>query len=78
MNAPVSTLGRDPAQPRHDWTLEEVEALFELTFTELVFRAAEVHHEAMPSISSRPSSRTIWQPSVRITGRGGGAVFIWQ
>src|SRR5205085_8465301 len=33
----------DPAQPRHDWTLAEVEALFELPFTELVFRAAEVH-----------------------------------
>jgi biotin synthase len=33
----------DPAQPRHDWTLEEVEALFELPFAELVFRAAEVH-----------------------------------
>ena len=29
--------------PRHDWTLEEVEALFELPFTELVFRAASVH-----------------------------------
>jgi biotin synthase len=33
----------DPATPRHDWTLEEVEALFELPFTELVFRAAAVH-----------------------------------
>jgi biotin synthase len=33
----------DPAQPRHDWTLAEVEALFEAPFTELVFRAAEVH-----------------------------------
>jgi biotin synthase len=33
----------DPAEPRHDWTLEEVEQLFELPFTELVFRAAEVH-----------------------------------
>ena len=33
----------DPAQPRHDWTLGEVEALFEVPFTELVFRAAEVH-----------------------------------
>ena len=33
----------DPAQPRHDWTLEEVEALFETPFTELVFRAAEIH-----------------------------------
>ncbi len=31
------------AQPRHDWTLEEVEALFELPLTELVFRAAQVH-----------------------------------
>ena len=45
MNAPVTLLGRiaDPAQPRHDWTLAEVEALFDLPFTELVFRAAEVH-----------------------------------
>ncbi|WP_372781060.1 biotin synthase BioB [Phenylobacterium sp.] len=33
----------DPAVPRHDWTLDEVEALFELPFTELIFRAAEVH-----------------------------------
>jgi biotin synthase len=42
MNAPVQPF-RDLAQPRHDWTLEEIEALFELPFTELVFRAAEVH-----------------------------------
>jgi biotin synthase len=41
MNAPVQFA--DPAQPRHDWTLAEVEALFELPFAELVFRAAEVH-----------------------------------
>lgn len=41
MNAPVHIA--DPASPRHDWTLDEVEALFELPFTELVFRAAEVH-----------------------------------
>src|SRR6201998_3490831 len=34
---------RQPPEPRHDWTLEEVEALFELPFTELVFRAASVH-----------------------------------
>ncbi|HSY87330.1 MAG TPA: biotin synthase, partial [Verrucomicrobiae bacterium] len=33
----------DPALPRHDWTQAEVEALFELPFTELVFRAASVH-----------------------------------
>ncbi len=33
----------DPAAPRHDWTLAEVEALHDLPFTELVFRAAQVH-----------------------------------
>ena len=33
----------DPALPRHDWTLAQVEALYDLPFTELVFRAAEVH-----------------------------------
>jgi len=41
MNAPARIA--DPAEPRHDWTLQEVEALFDLPFTELVFRAAEVH-----------------------------------
>ena len=41
MNAPVHLL--DPAQPRHDWTLDEVSALFDLPFTELVFQAAAVH-----------------------------------
>lgn len=30
---------------RHDWTREEVAALFDLPFTELVFRAAQVHRE---------------------------------
>ena len=33
----------DPALPRHDWTLDEVEALFALPFTELVHQAAAVH-----------------------------------
>ena len=33
----------DAPPPRHDWTVEEVEALFALPFTELVFQAAEVH-----------------------------------
>lgn len=42
MNAPVR-FAHDLATPRHDWTLAEVEALFELPFTELVFKAAEVH-----------------------------------
>ena len=30
-------------QPRHDWTLDEVQALFELPFTELMFQAATIH-----------------------------------
>ncbi len=34
---------RDPGLPRFDWTLDEVEALFDLPFTELVFQAASVH-----------------------------------
>jgi biotin synthase len=33
----------DLAQPRHDWTRDEVLALFDLPFMELVFRAASVH-----------------------------------
>ena len=33
----------DPAQPRYDWTLAEIERLFDMPFTELVFRAASVH-----------------------------------
>jgi biotin synthase len=46
VNAPISNPVDglfDPAEPRQDWTLAEVEALFEVPFTELVFRAAEVH-----------------------------------
>ena len=46
MNAPVRIADGgiiDLAQPRHDWTLGEVEALFALPFTELVFQAADVH-----------------------------------
>jgi biotin synthase len=31
------------AQPRHDWTLSQVEALFDLPFMELVYQAASVH-----------------------------------
>jgi biotin synthase len=43
LETPARAAPRDPAQPRHDWTLAEVEALFEVPFTQLVFRAAEVH-----------------------------------
>ena len=31
--------------PRTDWTRDEIAALFDLPFTELVFRAATVHRE---------------------------------
>ena len=31
------------SKARNDWTREEIAALFDLPFTELVFRAAEVH-----------------------------------
>ena len=36
---------RHAGQPRHDWTRAEVEALFELPFTELLHRAASVHRQ---------------------------------
>jgi biotin synthase len=46
MNAPVRPgVHADPALPRYDWTLDEVGALFELPFTELVFQAAAVHRQ---------------------------------
>ncbi len=41
MNAPLRMT--DIAQPRHDWTPEQVMALFDLPFTELLFEAATVH-----------------------------------
>src|SRR5258708_28915884 len=41
---------------RRGWTLAEVEALFELPFTELVFRAAEVHGRGFD-----PTELQLWQ-----------------
>lgn len=41
--SPIRSCRRDGADPRHDWTLDEVEALFALPFMELVFEAASVH-----------------------------------
>lgn len=41
MNAPATL----PAGLRHDWTREEIEALFALPFADLVFEAARVHRE---------------------------------
>jgi len=34
---------QDIREPRHDWTIEEIEVLFELPFSELVYRAAQIH-----------------------------------
>ncbi len=41
MNAPVATQAFDDV--RHDWTREELRALFDLPFSDLVYRAQTVH-----------------------------------
>ena len=41
--SPPSFARADLGQPRHDWTLDEVEALFARPFMELVFDAASTH-----------------------------------
>ena len=33
------------SQLRHDWTLDEIKALFALPFNDLVFRAQTIHRE---------------------------------
>lgn len=45
MNAPAAVAGTPlpSADVRHDWRRDEIEALFALPFTELLFRAAAVH-----------------------------------
>jgi biotin synthase-like enzyme len=41
---------RDPrSSPRNDWTREDIAELFDLPFTELVYRAAQVHRENHPA-----------------------------
>ena len=35
--------------PRHDWTVDEVEALFALPFADLIHRAQTVHREHHPA-----------------------------
>lgn len=39
----MSEINASAPAPRHDWTLPQVEALFDLPFMELVYRAATVH-----------------------------------
>ncbi|MBK8543598.1 MAG: biotin synthase BioB [Caulobacteraceae bacterium] len=38
-------MAHDATEPRHDWTRSEIEALFDLPFSELIFRAASVHRK---------------------------------
>jgi biotin synthase len=38
-----STASQDQAQPRHDWTRAEIQALFDLPFSDLIFRAQSIH-----------------------------------
>src|SRR5215469_9526376 len=47
MNAPAKNL--HDGTVRNDWTRAEVAALFDLPFTELVFRAAQVHRQNFAS-----------------------------
>jgi biotin synthase len=42
-------MGMTASQPRHDWSVSEIEALFALPFLELVFRAQEVHRAHQPA-----------------------------
>lgn len=45
----------DEARPRHDWTLDPVEALFDRPFTEMMFRAAEDHRRRFSPTESQLS-----------------------
>ena len=40
---PASTLAPTPAEIRHNWTRQEVEALFALPFSDLLFKAQTMH-----------------------------------
>jgi len=41
----IAASERHPAVVRHDWTRDEVRALFELPFPELIFRAQRIHRQ---------------------------------
>ncbi|MGB5261507.1 MAG: biotin synthase BioB [Gammaproteobacteria bacterium] len=46
MTRPVARLSENAASPvRHDWTRDEVRALFDMPFNDLLFRAQGVHRE---------------------------------
>ena len=42
---PQSSIAMRGALPRHDWTREELRTLFDLPFSELIFRAQSIHRE---------------------------------
>jgi len=50
--APLSA----PGLPRHDWTREQVRALFAAPFPDLMFRAAQVHRENFDSLEVQIST----------------------
>src|SRR5581483_7317425 len=41
----LSFVPAEPGGVRHDWTREEVRAVFQLPFPELIYRAASVHRQ---------------------------------
>ena len=41
----IAASERDPGVVRHDWTRDEVRALFELPFPDLIFRAQRIHRQ---------------------------------
>jgi biotin synthase len=45
VTADAASRAQDAGQLRHDWTREEVRALFDLPFPELMFRAQSVHRQ---------------------------------
>lgn len=54
--APAARSAASDAEPRHDWTKDEILALFDLPFMDLVFRAAAVHREHFdPNVIQRSS-----------------------
>ncbi len=44
-NVETATTASTPIEPRHDWQREDVEALFDLPFNDLIFQAQQVHRQ---------------------------------
>ena len=55
VDTPMTTsTGRRLGEVRHDWTTEEVEALYDRPLLELVFDAASVHRQHHDPRQARP------------------------